>query len=140
MTVLWTLDTCGFDIITDNCQIEYDSDLSFIRYVRKCPAHANIPSDATGFNQVAEENRRGPGNTFWTMLQNAPTSLFDVQNDGTRTFKRGINVSWSWTGTTPNRVLNITISGITLTTNQQNNIRNAVDNRFGAGKVVITFG
>lgn len=138
--MIWTLDTCGFDDTNQNCQAEIDPGWIFVRWIRRCPTHVLLSDDLATFNQIHEENTRGSSNAFWTMLQNAPAALFDTDSGGTRTFKRGITVSWSWIGTFPNRILNITISGITLTTTQQNTIRNAVNNRFGSGKVNITFG
>ena len=133
---LWTLDTCGFDSTNQNCQINIDDTTGAMTFVRKCPAHQNT----TDVNLVHQENTRGPGNTLDHILQNAPTGLFDTQTDGSRAFKQGINVSWTWSGTPPNRVLNITVTGFTPTTTQRNAINAAVNNRFGAGNVVITFG
>ena len=138
--MIWTLDTCGFDDTNQNCQAEMDPGWIFVRWIRRCPDHTSLPSDLTTFNQIHEENTRGKSNTFDTILKNAPTALFDTDANGSRTFKRGITVTWSWSGTVPDRVLNITISGITLTTTQQNNIRTVVDSRMGVGKVLITFG
>jgi hypothetical protein len=132
---LWTLDSCGFSATDQNCQIFINDQTGEETFVRKCPVHA-----AASEVQVHQENSRGPSNTLDNILQNAPAALFDLQADGSRTFKRGATVSWSWAGTPPNRVLNVNISGITLTTTQQNNLQTAANNRFGAGKVVLTYG
>lgn|SRR5262245_45267621 len=133
---LWTLDTCGFDPRTENCQINIDDTNGTMSFVRKCPAHQNVNDPA----QVHQENIRGASNTLDHLLQNAPSGLFDVNADGSRTFKRGITVDWSWTGTAPDRVLNIDVTGFSPTTTQRNAITTALNNRFGAGNVTVTFG
>jgi hypothetical protein len=138
--MLWTLDTCGFNETKENCQIEIAEPWTFVGFVRKCPAHQNVPDNQAGMDIVHQENRRGKGNALSAILEAAPSTLFDTLADGTRDFKRGINVSWSWSGVVPDRVLNVNISGVTLTTNQQNTARNFVNNRFGVGKVLLTFG
>lgn len=137
----WSPDTC-------DCIIEYewdDAEPSETRnhnlstYVKRCSDHAigNIPTDSNRFDVVKEENVR-KNNGLDTILQNAPTSLFDIDAEsGSRVFKRGITVNWTWTGTAPNRNIAISITGITLTTQQKNNLKTFLDNRFGVGKVVL---
>src|SRR5262245_8354056 len=131
---LWTLDTCGFDIKTENCQILINDQTGTETYVRRCPAHQTATEA-----QAHEENTRGKSNVEWEMLDGAPSSLFDTLPDGTRQFKNGINVTWTWSGTVPNRVLNVNVTGVTLTQNQQNSIKNKLNNRFGINNVVLTF-
>jgi hypothetical protein len=138
---LWTLDSCSTNAI-DNCQIEIDNGFNFIRFVRKCPIHAGLSDDVAGFNVLwnpsnTGENQRGPSNTLAEILDKGPSTLYDTATDGTRTFKRGITVSWAWSGTAPDRVLTVTVTGITLTTNQRNSITTFLNNRFGVGKVVL---
>jgi hypothetical protein len=135
MTTLWTLNTCSDS--GDSCQVEVDNNFNLIRFVRKCAAHTNVPDNSTGFTQIRDENKRGAGNVFAEILDKGPSTLYDISADGTRTFKNGITVSWAWSGTVPNRVLTVTVTGITLTQTQRNNITTFLNNRFGVGNVVL---
>jgi len=139
--MIWTLDSCSPNP-ANNCQVEVDNNFNFIRFIRKCPLHVGLSDDAAGFSvlwnpQNTGENQRGPNNTLAEILDKGPTALYDIATDGTRTFKRGITVDWAWSGTEPNRVLTITVIGITLTTNQRNTVTTFLNNRFGVGKVVL---
>jgi hypothetical protein len=129
--MIWTLDTCGFDDTNQNCQFEMTNNFEFVRAIRKCPAHANQE-----FNNVYEENKRGPGNALGELINRVPASMIDTLPDGSKDFKKGVNVSWAWSGQPPNRVLTITVSGATLTPTQKNAINTALSNRFG-DKVVL---
>jgi hypothetical protein len=51
--------------------------------------------------------------------------------------KNNITYDFSWSGTAPDRVLNISFTGITLTNQQKNTIRTVLNNRFGIGKVNV---
>lgn len=145
----WTPDTCssGGQNPTDSCVLEYDVDtsttpptLSNFRTLQLCSAHSVLSpeTEETKVNAIRNENSRGHGNAFGTILENAPTSLYDTLPNGTRTFKQGITVTWAWSGTVPNRVLNITITGVSLTENQLNSIRAKLDERFGINNVILT--
>jgi hypothetical protein len=132
---LWTLDSCGFDETNQNCQIFINDTTQVLTIVRRCPVHQTInPGD------LHQENLRGPSNALDHILQNAPAALFDTSPQGVRSFKGGITANWNWTGTPPNRVLNVTVTGFTPTTQQRTAINTAINNRFGAGNVIVTFG
>jgi hypothetical protein len=60
-----------------------------------------------------------------------------VDVNGSRTFKKGITATWSWSGTAPNRLMTITVTGIVLTTNQKNAIQTKLNERFGINNVTI---
>lgn len=137
-TTRWSPDTC-------DCIIEYqwdDTELADTRthtlgnYIRKCVAHASLASDTTRYQTVTEENPR-KNLTYQGMLDNGPASLYDIQQDGTRTLKNGITFSWTWSGTAPNRLLTISYTGVTLTGAQKNTAQTWLNNRFGAGKVIL---
>jgi hypothetical protein len=53
------------------------------------------------------------------------------------TLKSGITYQFTLTGTAPNRVLNISFTGITLTANQKLTAQNWCDTHIGVGKVLI---
>lgn len=134
--MFWNPDSC-------TCRIDVGNDWTLSRFVEKCPAHSGL-SDQQAWDAIWRpdnkgENQRGPSNTLDEIIQNAPAAMYDLQADGSRTFKQGINVSWNWTGTAPSRILNINVNGFTPTTNQRNAIMAKLDSRFGAGNVTVTF-
>lgn len=137
-TTRWRPDTC-------DCILEYTWDDTLTpdqithtldKIVRRCSAHETLVDDTTVYNTVKEENPR-KNITVQLLLDNAPTSVYDVQVDGSRTFKKGIEVTWAWTGVSPNRLMTITVIGITLTTNQKNVIQTKLNERFGINNVTI---
>ncbi len=52
-------------------------------------------------------------------------------------FKDGVSCSWSFTGTGKDRVLQVSVVGATLTTNQKNALKNFANTKFGVGKVEL---
>jgi len=136
-TTRWRPDTC-------DCIIEYswDDTLSeqnrvhtLSNYVNKCAAHSILSTDQDRWNTVFDENPR-KSRSLQSVLDNGPTSFYDIK-DGVRQLKSGIKFDFFWTGTAPNRVLNISFTGATLTTNQRNTIQGVLDTKFGVGKVVL---
>jgi hypothetical protein len=128
---------------TCSCVIEYswDDTLSetnrvhtLSTYVNKCSAHTSL-NNTQAWNAVFEENPR-KNLSLGECLANGPSALFDTI-DGTRQLKNGISFNWSWSGTAPDRVLTISFTGISLTTNQKNTIQTFLNNKFGANKVII---
>jgi len=137
-TTRYSPDTCGcvIEYTWDNTTPESTRVHTLDNYITKCPAHVSLATDTDRWNAVFEENPR-KNIALESVLANSPTTaLYDTLN-GTRQFKQGINVNFSWSGTAPNRVLTLTITGISLTTNQKNTLRTALDTRFGSGKVLI---
>ncbi len=136
-TTRWSPDTC-------ECILEYTWDNSVpqdqitiqpANIIVKCSAHNTIQQSTTVFNTVKEENGR-KNISHSVILDNSPSTAYDIV-DGNRQFKNGIIVSWSWSGTVPNRILTITVSGIKLTQNQKNSIQAKLDERLGISNVVF---
>ena len=137
-TTRWSPDTCS-------CVIEYtwdDTDPQETRqhtlstYVSRCAAHDAVGPDSNRYDTVKEENTR-KNFAHQGILDNGPSSLFDLTPEGARVLKNGITISWAWTGTAPNRVITISYAGITLTNQQRNTAQAWLNNRFGVGKVVL---
>ena len=143
-TTRWSLDTC-------DCQVEYQWDdttsesnrtHSISNILKSCAAHQAIANTGGGgdiaslWNVLMEENPR-KNIALDVALTNGPNTLYDVQPDGSRQLKKTVGYNWSWSGTAPNRVLTISFVGVTLTTAQKSALQNAVDARFGAGKIVV---
>lgn len=138
---IWSPDTC-------ECILEYQWDdttpednrpITLSTIINKCSIHSSLNTNNDVWNSINEENPR-KNITRQLLLDNAPSTLYDIidATNGTREFKNGISFNWSWTGTAPNRVLNISVTGITLTNAQKNTIRNILNNRFGVGKVTLS--
>ena len=136
-TTRWSPDTC-------ECSVEYDWDSetteanrvhTLKRFVNVCAAHASLPNDTARWNTLFNENPR-KSRSLESVLANAPNSMYDIV-DGVRQLKPNLRFDFFWTGVAPNRVLNISFPGISLTTNQRNTIQNVLNNRFGVGQVIL---
>src|SRR4030095_8644469 len=137
-TTRWSPDTC-------ECVLEYDWDSTVTEdnrvhtlsnYVSVCPAHQGLADHQARWNTILEENPR-KNNAHQYVLDNSPTTaLYDVI-DGSRHLKKNITFNFTWSGTAPNRVLTISYTGISLTSNQKNTIQTFLDSRF-SGKVLIS--
>ena len=126
---IWKAATCG---TTQNDRVSCIIDLNTESFIVTCPAH-NILSLANRerLNALENENKRGWGNVQQEILAAAPNQAPSILDQ--------INITWQWTGTAPNRVLNVTVTGISLNTPQKQNVQNKLDNRFGAGNVIVVF-
>jgi hypothetical protein len=138
----------GWDVDTCDCSLayEYDDDstepspqLTLIRIDNVCPAHQGL-NTTTLFDTVRDESPR-LGYSLREILDNGPTGIFEIDPEsGQRVFKKGITVFFSWSGVAPNRLLTLTVTGTTLTTQQRTNLQTRLDNKFGAGKVALVQG
>ncbi len=136
-TTLWTVDTCS-------CQLEFISDPDLLtdpvlsRYIIRCQSHIGLSNDSTRWTTILNENPR-KGISLLLCLANGPSTLYNIDPDnGNRVLKPNIKYNFSWSGTSPNRVLNISFTGITLTTQQKSTIQSAINTKLGSGKVVLT--
>lgn len=138
-TTQWKPDTCG-------CVISYNWDdtlpldqITFtLQSITKCPNHTNLADNNTAFSAVDAENKR-KNQSFDEILQNAPnTNWYDIDSaTGARVLKKNITLRWTWSGTSPNRVLTLFFDGITLTTTQRTTLQNRLNTRFGTGNIVL---
>jgi len=139
------INTTRFSPDTCDCVIDYDWDSTtnetnrthiLNQFVNLCPAHAALATNNDKWNTIFEENRR-KNNALQHILDNSPTTaLYDIIN-GARQLKTSLGLNFSWSGTAPDRVLTISFTGITLTTNQKNTVQTFLNTRFGTGKVLI---
>ena len=149
----WSPDTCG-------CQLEYEWDdndpperrsHNLFDFVHRCPAHSAslIADDSEGYNAVKDENTR-KNIAYSEAVNNAPAELVDVvtdvDKDGNETtrnvLKKEITFDYEFTGTAPNRVLNIDLKGPTrliskLDNTKKSSMRSAINKRLGTNKVVL---
>ena len=131
----WQLDTCSCYHVEQYDDTDPTRTKTLFEVKNKCPAHTPIP-DSSIYQVVREENSRW-ARTPAALVENGPSTLYDIQTDGSRQLKPNIFVNWSWSGTAPNRIMTITVTGITLTTNQKTTIQNTLNTKFGTGKVLI---
>ena len=102
-----------------------------------CETHSVLANQAEVFNTLKDENPRR-NKAFQHLLDNGPALLVDTDPvSGAKVLKPGIHIDFSFTGTPPNRVVVLTLTGITLTTNQKNNAQTFLNNKFGVGKVTL---
>lgn len=87
------------------------------------------------YDIVNEENTR-LSNAVQLSIDALPADLSQTGVSG-GTFKKGISVIFTYSGTAPNRILTVTFTGITLASGKRNTIQNGLNTRFGVGKVVL---
>lgn len=128
----WSPDTC------DCClQFVFDDDLPqeqrthvFFAKLKPCTKHPNL-TGTTLFDTAVGESQR-----VQKLLAELKTSIQSLSTlDDEKSIIRSIR---NWAGLDTNRVLNFSVSGTTLTSNQKTTIQNWCDTNFGAGKVVIS--
>lgn len=90
------------------------------------------------YDSSLEENRR-KNFTIAELLDKAAVEFSELDQNGSVILKRGIDLTWVWSGTAPNRVMTLTATGggVTLTNTRKNQIQTFLNNRFGAGKVIF---
>lgn len=97
-----------------------------VRAIQVCPDHANVALASRLGVVLGESGRK---EQVKAQILAAIPALADANGD----FKVRPTISFS--GTPPDRVITISIVG--LTNAQRNALQNAADNRFGVGKIVI---
>jgi hypothetical protein len=138
-TTRWSpIDTCGcvVEYTWDDTLTEANRTHTLSNVINKCPAHTALTNSSV-YTTILDENPK-KNNALQLALDNSPTTaLYDTIN-GTRQLKPTITYSYSFSGTAPNRVLTISFTGITLTTQQKTTIQTALNTRFGSGRVLMT--
>jgi len=126
----WSPDTCECCI-----QFVFDDDLPaeqrvhlFFAKLKPCSKHPILTGTTLYDTAVSESSR-----VQKLIAQVKTLSGFSTLDDPTSNIKSIRN----WTGTDTNRVLNFSVSGTTLTSNQKTTIQSWCDTNFGTGKVVI---
>ena len=138
----WKPDTC-------NCVIEQTHDpqnpahgVQFSKVIEKCIAHQNVPDDQLNgviyANSDSDQKRKNL--LMKELLGNTALKLSEtVTIDGNtiQRFKTGIDYNWSFQGLDKDRVLNISLTGITLSPTIKAIIQSYCDTTFGVGKINI---
>lgn len=139
----WSPDTC-------DCILKYSFDdslppdqivntISFVK--RTCQFHQNLlPNAAVTYSCILDENQK-KNNTLQLALDNLTSRIADtfINEDGSTyvQLKNNIAFNFSFSGTAPNRVLTVSFLGAGLTTQEKNSLQTKLNNKFGAGVVLI---
>lgn len=124
------LDTCDCKVLLD-----YDSandTFTVIDYLAVCSFH-NIIGVGQRYDVIKTENSR-KNDAYQLLIDNTPLTE-DIS--GKIRLKKGIDIVVSITGVAPDRVITLTVSGITLTQQQKDRAQAFVDNKLGVGKVIV---
>jgi len=138
----WSPDTCGcvFEYEWDDVASEDTRVHTFKQVVKECVSHSHLQGNSKRdmYDSSLEENRRKNG-TIQELLEKAAAEFAETDPvaNGAITLKKNINVTWTWSGTAPNRVMTLNITGITLTNQRKTQIQNFLNTRFGTGKVIL---
>ena len=134
--IKWTADTCTGNPST-GCVILMDmsnpNSPVFSSFERRCIHHSAISGDSLMQTMFTESRRKE--NTRQKILETASQLLGETNTDGSLVWKKGITMNWSYDDS---RILTVSVSGATLTTNQKSAIQTWCDGQFGAGKVVVS--
>jgi|SRR5690242_20598371 hypothetical protein len=136
-TTTWEPDTCDC-VILQNFDYAIDTENpQSISFQRICSLHQGIADHPTRYDTILNKENRPRMQALLELLLNAPTTVTDTLSDGSKKLKDGIEVHFSFTGTVPNRLITLTLTGVTLTANQKTAFQTRLDNRFGAGKITL---
>jgi hypothetical protein len=140
-TTRWYPDTCDcvFDYEWDDAQPESTRVHTFKDVVKECESHSHLQNNNKKdmYDSSLEENNR-KNFTIFELLDKAAADFGEPDpQSGAIILKKNIGVSWTWSGTSPNRVLTFTVTGITLTSQKRTQAQNFLNNRFGVGKVIF---
>lgn len=137
----WSPDTCGcvFDYEWDDSETEDTRQHNFKQVVKECASHQHLQGNSKKdmYDSSLEENRRKNG-TIAELLDKAAADFGATDPEsGSIVLKKGITVTWDWSGEAPNRVMTLNVTGITLSTQKKTAAQNFLNNRFGTGKVIF---
>lgn len=137
---VWYPDTCnGCAVVyTWNDSVPAENRAHTVKEIKKHdPAHSTM-SASDEYAAILEENQR-KNKVHGQLLTVSALTQSSTSPDGstTITIKNGITVTYAYSGADPGRVLTVTISGVSLTSNQKTSIVNWCNTNLGVGKVVL---
>jgi len=133
--ITWTADSCTGNTNT-GCKIVIDTtnpnNPTFVSFERRCINHSTISGDTLLQTMLSESRRKEY--TRQKLLEIASSILGTTNTDGVLVWKNGVSMNWSYDS---NRILTISVSGVTLTTQQKATAQSWCDTQFGSGKVIV---
>lgn len=135
-TTRWLPDHCSciVEFTWDDSVSETNRVHIYSNHVNRCASHSSGTA-SSAYNACLEENQR-KNIALGVALSSGPSTLYDTVS-GARQLKSTITYNFSWSGTSPNRVLRISFTGVTLTTTNKNTIQSAENTRFGSNRVTV---
>ena len=139
----WKPDTC--DCVLEESHDPSDSSygVKFSRVISKCSSHEDLPDNAiygaVYSNSNSDQKRKNLLEKFLIETDSLGVSEEVLQDDGTtmRQFKKGITYTWNFTGKGNSRILNVSLSGVTLGNPVKATINTFLSSTFGSGKVIL---
>lgn len=134
----WRPDTC-------HCRLEFawDAELpedqrvhTFFGDLGPCAEHSALQGLAK-YTAALDQNKRKNITLGEAMTRFSSQLTTTDATTGAIILKEGITFNWSFTGVNDTRVLTVSFSGVTLTTNQKNTLQGALNTLFGPGKVIV---
>jgi len=104
---------------------------------KKCDIHSSLSDNQTIYTSAIEECKKYI-DAKELIIENSPSTFYNITPDNRKILKSGIEILASYSGAYPDRILNLSYSGTTLTTNQRNSVQNKLNTIFGTGKVILT--
>lgn len=137
ITTRWSPDHCSciVEYQWDNTTSENTRVHTYAQHINICVDHASLGQNVTAYNAMLDENQR-KNKVYQGIIDSLPSQLSSTGAAG-GSLKSGIIYNVSYTGTAPNRVLNVSYTGITLTTAQKSSAQNWCNTNIGSGKVVV---
>lgn len=140
-TTRWSADTCDciFDYTWDDSVPNDQIIINFKTTIQQCSNHIHLTGNnkKDTYDSVNEENKRKNG-SIGELLDKAAADFGELDpNSGSMVLKKGITLTWDWSGVAPNRVMTLTVSGITLSAQKKTAAQNFLNNKFGVGKVIF---
>jgi hypothetical protein len=137
--VTWSPDTCGCQfMLTYETEEPSPRQFTLKELVKTCPEHAVVANNEQKLTNVFDENKRKTRvhTALRELAESELTTVVQTDDGTTRRVLRENLVSFDFTGTPPNRVLNITINA-NITAQRKAQLQAAINSRIGAGKVVL---
>ena len=136
-TQIWKPDTCECVIEEVHDPKTPGSGVQFSRALSKCPVHISVPDNALYgvlFTNPDGENKRKNLVHKFLLEQSAIGTSTVIDGKTVFVLKTGVTVAFEYNA---QRVLVVTVTGVTLTTQQRNSIASFCTSTFGAGKVIL---
>lgn len=139
----WKPDTCDCEIEESHNPADSSYGVKFSKIFSKCPEHQSVSDndiyDIVYANSDSEQKRKNQLEGHLLETEALGLSEEVTQEDGSkiRQFKSGIKYEWSFTGEGANRILDVTMRGISMNAAALSAINVFAASKFGSNRVSI---